>query len=60
MIQLQLLTGMRPGEVRLMTLEEIDRSGSVWKYRPALHKLDHKEIDRLIFIGGQSQQILLP
>ena len=60
MISLQLVTGMRPGEVRLMTLEEIDRSDEVWEYRPAEHKLEHKGIERVIYIGSEGQKILLP
>jgi integrase len=60
MISLQLVTGMRPGEVRLMTLGEVDRSDEVWEYRPAEHKLEHKDIERVIYIGSEGQKILLP
>lgn len=60
MIRLQLLTGMRPGEVRLMKLEDIDRTGELWVYRPSEHKLEHREIDRPINIGFEGQKILLP
>jgi len=60
MIRLQLLTGMRPGEVRLMKLKDIDRSGEIWEYRPSEHKLEHKGIERVIFIGAEGQKALLP
>ena len=60
MIRLQLATGMRPGEVRLMRIADIDRNDDVWEYRPAEHKLEHKHIDRLIFIGQEGQRILQP
>lgn len=60
MIQLQLVTGMRPGEVVLMRTSDIDMSGKVWEYRPASHKTEHHEIERVIFLGPQAQQIIRP
>lgn len=51
MIQLQLATGMRPGEVVLMRTCDIDMSGKIWEYRPGLHKTEHHGIDRIIFLG---------
>jgi integrase len=51
MIQLQLATGMRPGEVRLMRTCDINMSGDVWEYRPQEHKTEHHGRQRLIFIG---------
>lgn len=41
MIDLQLLTGMRPGEVCQLRSGDIDRSGAVWIARPAHHKNAH-------------------
>ena len=41
MTDLQLLTGMRPGEVCVMRTCDIDRSRRVWLYRPAKHKTQH-------------------
>ena len=55
MIQLQLATGMRPGEVRLMHLRDIEMSGEVWEYRPQEHKTKHHGRQRLIFIGPKGQ-----
>src|SRR4051794_37474251 len=41
MVQVQALTGMRPGEVVAMKAGEIDRSREVWLYRPRRHKTLH-------------------
>jgi integrase len=60
MIQLQLLTGMRPGEVVQMRPGDIDRSGPVWVYRPIHHKTDYRGIDRLIYLGPAAQELLAP
>ena len=60
MIQLQLLTGMGPGEVRIMCLEDIDRTGDVWEYVPPEHKTEHRGKQRRIYIGPEGQKILLP
>ena len=38
MIELQLLTGMRPGEVTRMRTGDIDTTGQPWVYRPVRHK----------------------
>ena len=38
MVELQRLTGMRPGEVCRLRLCEVDRTGDVWIYRPTQHK----------------------
>jgi integrase len=42
MVQLQVLTGMRPGEACVMRACDIDLSGAVWLYRPAQHKTAHR------------------
>ena len=39
MVELQRLTGMRPGEVCGLTFVEVDRSTELWVYRPAQHKM---------------------
>jgi len=38
MVELQRLTGMRPGEVCQLRLGEVDQSGEVWLHRPSQHK----------------------
>ncbi len=60
MIQLQLVTGMRPGEVCILRSKDLDRSDVVWRYRPQTHKTAHHGRQRLIFIGPRGQQILRP
>lgn len=60
MIQLQELTGMRPGEVVIMRGCDLDTSGRIWEYRPASHKTEHHGIDRVIFIGPKAQAIIKP
>lgn len=60
MVRLQLLTGMRPSEVRLMRVAEIDTTGEVWLYRPKRHKNSHHGIERTIPIGPQAQTLLMP
>lgn len=58
MIQLQLVTGMRPGEVRSIRLCDIDRSGETWEYKPAVHKTQHHGRRRRVFIGKKGQAII--
>jgi integrase len=60
MIELQRLTGMRPGEVCVMRTGDITMSGRVWEYRPLEHKMEHVEKDRLIHIGPRAQEIVKP
>jgi integrase len=61
MVRLQRLTGMRPGEVCSIRPCDIDRTDrDVWTYRPAEHKTMHKGRARVVHIGPQGQEILLP
>ncbi|MBN2561143.1 MAG: tyrosine-type recombinase/integrase [Phycisphaerae bacterium] len=60
MIELQRLTGMRPGEVIQMRPCDLDMSGSIWEYRPASHKTEHHGLDRVVFIGPRAQKVLRP
>lgn len=60
LIQIQLATGMRPGEARLMRTGDIDRTGNVWEYRPQEHKTEHHGRQRVVFIGPKGQAILEP
>lgn len=60
MIEVQRLTGMRPGELVMMRPCDIDQSGRIWTYQPASHKTEHHEIDRQIFLGPKAQMILQP
>jgi integrase len=61
MIQLQLHSGMRPGEAVILRPGDIDRSNpDVWLYRPGSHKTEHHDIHRVVFLGPKAQQVLLP
>ncbi len=62
MVKLQRLSGMRPGEVRLIRPMDVDRSEGVWAYRPAEHKNDWRddETERVVYIGPKGQEVLTP
>ncbi len=60
MVELQRLTGMRPGEVTAMTMGAIDRSGELWIYRPAHHKTAVYGKERRILLGPKAQELLAP
>jgi integrase len=60
MIQLQLLSGMRPGEVTAMRGQDIRLEGETWVYIPESHKTEHHDKVRRIFIGPKGQAILRP
>ena len=60
MVQLQRLSGMRPGEVIRMRLADIDQSECVWVYRPPCHKNQWRGHERQIFLGPKCQLALGP
>lgn len=60
MLLLQYWSGMRSGELRRMRVGEIDRSGSVWVYRPGRHKMTYRGHDRAVTLGPRCQAILRP
>jgi integrase len=60
MVQLQRLTGMRPGEVLIIRGCDLNTSGDVWEYTPERHKLEHKGISRVVMIGPAAQAVLRP
>ena len=60
MIQVQLLTGARPGEVLIMRGCDLDTTGDVWVYIPSSHKTEHHDRGRTIFIGPKAQAIIRP
>lgn len=66
MVQLQWITGMRPGEVSTMRWREIDRNGpteagvQLWIYQPAHHKTEHHGRERVIPLGLWCQELLAP
>ncbi|HRX84090.1 MAG TPA: hypothetical protein P5572_03635, partial [Phycisphaerae bacterium] len=58
MIDLQTITGMRPGEVVMMRACDLDVTGELWTYRPQKHKTEHFGIERVIVLGPQAQKII--
>ncbi len=59
MVQLQQLTGMRPSEVCRLKMADVKRDGSaVWEFRPSRHKTAWRGIQRVVFIGPRSQEVL--
>lgn len=60
MVQLQALTGMRPGEVIKLRGRDLDRSAAVWIYRPSSHKTQHLGRSREIPLGPKAQALLAP
>ena len=60
MIQLQRLTGMRPGEVVIMRACDLDLSGELWEYRPSSHKGEYLDQERIIPLGPRSQEVIQP
>jgi len=60
MVELQRLTGMRPGEVVIMTMGQIDRSEDLWIYRPKKHKTVDIGREREILLGARAQEVLKP
>lgn len=59
-IDLQLCTAARPGELLQLTTDDIDRSGPVWFTRLKEHKTAHHGQQRVLFFGPRAQKILLP
>jgi len=60
LIQLQLFTGARAGEIVTMKATKIDTSGKIWLYEPVDHKTSHHGHDRTIYIGPRGQEIIAP
>lgn len=60
MVELQRLTGMRPGEVCGLRGQELCCEGAVWTYTPTAHKTAHRGKARAIFLGPRAQEVLRP
>jgi integrase len=60
MVQLQLLTGMRPAEVCMMRGCDIEMKRSLWVYRPPRHKTAHHGHDRQIYLGPRARAVIEP
>ncbi|MCE9604772.1 MAG: tyrosine-type recombinase/integrase [Planctomycetia bacterium] len=61
MIRLQYHAAMRPAEVTIMRLCDIDRSDpELWLYRPTSHKTAYRDGDREIYLGEECRKVLGP
>jgi integrase len=60
MIEVQLACGGRPQDVVEMRAGDIDRTGPVWEYRPGRHKGEHRDRERLLFLGPKAQVAIGP
>ncbi len=62
MVQVQLLTGMRPGELVQLRLTDIDRSGpdGCWVFTPRTHKNEHKSLSRRVVLSRTVQKLIKP
>jgi integrase len=58
MIQLQLLTGARPGEITAMRGCDLKTDETTWEYRPKRHKTQHRGKSRVVFLGPKAQAIV--
>ena len=59
-IELQRLSGMRPGEVVIMRGCDLDVTGGLWLYKPPQHKTVHLGYERVVDIGPQAQSVIRP
>ena len=59
-VLLQWWSGMRPSEALTMTGRQIQRTGTVWLYRPVQHKGVWRGRDRIVRLGPKAQAILEP
>ncbi|MCY2953123.1 MAG: site-specific integrase [Planctomycetota bacterium] len=60
LIDLQLLTGARGGELFSLRKGDIERSRRVWAFAPAEHKTASQGKIRRIYFGPQAQRVLRP
>lgn len=60
MVTLQLLAGMRPGEVCRMRGCDLDASEEVWVYTPAGHKTAHHGHGRHVLLGPKARAVIAP
>jgi integrase len=58
MVRLQLLTGMRPGEVLQLKPRHLDMRGDVWTYSPPKHKNAWRQRVRTVYLGPKAQEIV--
>jgi integrase len=59
-VQLQLRTAARAGEIVQMRAVDLDTSGAIWRYKPPHHKTEHHGKDRTIYLGPVAQDVVKP
>jgi integrase len=60
LVQLQLLTAARPGELVGLRPCDIDQSGTIWLAQPHERKTAHHGHARVIYMGPRAQELLRP
>jgi integrase len=60
MIQLQLLSACRPGEIVKLRPTDINRTGNPWRYVLGDHKTAHHGKTKTIYFGRRAQEVLRP
>jgi integrase len=60
LIQLQLLTGARAGELVVLRPCDINTGGRIWTSTPEHHKTAHHGLQRTIYFGPRAQAVLNP
>lgn len=60
MIELQRLTGARPGEIAIIRPIDVDMTGKIWVFIPSRHKTALHGHERRIYIGPRAQEVLRP
>ena len=59
-VQLQLLTSARAGELVKIRPMDLDTQGNVWSYCPESHKTKHHGHGRTIWLGPRAQAVIRP
>jgi integrase len=60
MMELQLLTGMRSGELVILRPRDVDRAAETWMYEPSEHKTAWRSHKRVVPFGPRCREILTP
>ncbi|NNM84963.1 MAG: site-specific integrase [Phycisphaerales bacterium] len=60
MVEVQLFSGSRGGEICSMKIGQIDMSRPVWEYHPPKHKTAIHGHQRTIYLGPKAQAVLRP
>lgn len=59
MVELQRVTGCRPGEACIIRRADLETGGAVWLYKPVHHKNSYRGKARSIAIGPRAQTLLV-